>query len=147
MRFLEITVDKKRYIELLLLGDEQESMIDLYLERGTMFALYDGALKSICVVTQEDEQIYELKNIATYKSAQGKGYGSALVRYILERYKRFGGKMRVGTGEDPRTISFYEQCGFQRVYLVKNFFTDHYDHPIVENGRQLVDMIYLEKPL
>ena len=24
------------------------------------------------------------------------------------------------------------------------FFTDHYDHPIFENGVQLVDMIYLK---
>jgi len=27
------------------------------------------------------------------------------------------------------------------------FFTDHYDHPIFEGGVQLVDMIYLSKPL
>ncbi|EKC68943.1 hypothetical protein LEA_08540, partial [human gut metagenome] len=26
-------------------------------------------------------------------------------------------------------------------------FTDHYDHPIIEDGRQLVDMVYLKKSL
>lgn len=29
--------DKKKYIDLLLIADEQESMIEKYLERGEMF--------------------------------------------------------------------------------------------------------------
>ncbi len=33
----KIINDKKAYIDLLLLADEQESMIDRYLERGEMF--------------------------------------------------------------------------------------------------------------
>lgn len=37
--------NKKDYLDLLILADEQESMIDKYLERGTMFALYDDDLK------------------------------------------------------------------------------------------------------
>lgn len=31
---------KKQYLELLLLGDEQESMIDRYLEWGEMFVMF-----------------------------------------------------------------------------------------------------------
>ena len=61
----EVTRNKKQYLELLLLADEQESMVDRYLERGDMFALYDGDLKSICVVTNEGNGIYEIKSIAT----------------------------------------------------------------------------------
>ena len=45
---------KKDFLELLLLADEQENMIDLYLDRGELFALYDGGLKSVCVVTEEN---------------------------------------------------------------------------------------------
>ena len=40
-------------------------MIDKYLERGDLFALYDNGLKSICVVTGESPDTCELKNIAT----------------------------------------------------------------------------------
>ena len=47
-----INENKKQFIDLLLLADEQESMIDRYLERGELFALYDNDLKSICVVTE-----------------------------------------------------------------------------------------------
>ena len=50
-----ITSNKKQFLDLLLLADEQESMIDKYLERGEMFALYDDGLKAISVVTCEGE--------------------------------------------------------------------------------------------
>lgn len=61
----KVISDKKEFLELLLLADEQESMIDRYLERGDMFVLYDDGLKACCVVTCEGERIYEIKNIAT----------------------------------------------------------------------------------
>ena len=65
MRIEKITTDKKRFLELLLLGDEQEDMIDRYLERGDLFALFDPDLKSLCVVTDEGKGTCELKNLAT----------------------------------------------------------------------------------
>ena len=137
--------NKKRFLDLLLLADEQESMIDKYLERGEMFALYDGDLKSICVVTKESEDIFELKSLATYERYQGQGYGSKLIEYIFEYYKDKCKTMFVGTGDSPSTIPFYEHCGFIRSHKVKNFFVDNYDHPIYDNNIQLVDMIYLKK--
>ena len=51
----KITENKKQFLELLLLADEQEDMIDRYLQPGDMFALYDdGRLKSVCVVLPID---------------------------------------------------------------------------------------------
>ena len=94
MKIREIIDRKKAYLNLLLLADEQEDMIDRYLERGTMYTV-----------------------------------------------------LQVGTGDSPSTIPFYEACGFRRHHLVKNFFTDHYDHPIYECGVQLVDMVYLQREL
>lgn len=43
----KIADNKKRYLDLLLLGDEQESMIDRYLERGEMFVLEDDGVKAV----------------------------------------------------------------------------------------------------
>ncbi len=139
--------DKKQFIDLLLLADEQESMIDKYLERGELFALYDDGLKSICVVTIESPDICELKNIATYEKWRGMGYASKLIRYTSTFYKNKYKTMFVGTGDTPSTIQFYKKNGFQFSHRVHNFFTDHYDHPIFENGTQLVDMVYLKKEL
>ncbi len=38
----QIWYDKKKYLDLLLMGDEQEDMIERYLERGEMFVMFDG---------------------------------------------------------------------------------------------------------
>lgn len=62
----QIFRNKKRFLPLLLLADEQENMVDRYLNRGEMFALYDdGKVKTIAVITREGEKLCELKNIAT----------------------------------------------------------------------------------
>jgi hypothetical protein len=53
--------------------------------------------------------------------------------------------MLVGTGETPIILSFYESCGFEKSHVIRNFFTDHYDHPMFEDGIQLNDMVYLKK--
>jgi len=147
LRIERITNNKKQYLDLLLLADEQEDMIDRYLESGDMFALYDDDLKTVCVVVAIDKESCELKNIATYKKYQGKGYAKALIKYISEYYKNSYKTMLVGTGETPTILSFYESCGFEKSHLVKDFFTDNYDQPMFEEGIQLIDMIYLKKKL
>lgn len=139
-----ILENKKQFLDLLLLADEDEDMIDKYLERGDMFALYDDDLRSICVVTQEDADIYEIKNLATYEKYQGQGYARTLVKYIFECYKNKCKTMFVGTGDSPATIPFYEGCGFKISHRVKNFFIDNYKCPIFEGGVQLTDMVYLK---
>lgn len=147
MQIFKVTENKKQYLDLLLLADEQESMIDRYLSAGDLWALYDVDLKSVCVVLPIDWEKCELKNIATYKKYQGQGYGKALINFIFDFYKKDFKEMQVGTGETPSTLRFYENYGFQRSHVIKNFFSDHYDHPIFEEGVQLVDMIYLKKKL
>ncbi|MDF2536290.1 MAG: acetyltransferase, family [Bacillales bacterium] len=142
-----IKTAKKNFLDLLLLADEKESMIDKYLERGDMFALYDGDLKSVCVVTDEGDRVYELKNIATYERYQKRGYGVALILYLFSYYNGKCRTMLVGTGDSPLTIPFYEKCGFTRSHIIPNFFIDNYDHPLFENGKQLIDMVYLKKDL
>ena len=139
--------DKKQYLSLLLLADEQEDMVDRYLERGFMYVLEDDGVKAEYVVTDEGNGVLELKNIAVAPAAQGRGYGKAMVDFLIRTYKGQYAVLQVGTGDSPSTIPFYEACGFYRHHLVKNFFTDHYDHPIYECGVQLVDMVYLQRKL
>jgi ribosomal protein S18 acetylase RimI-like enzyme len=139
--------DKKRFLDLLLLADEQESMIDRYLERGELFALYDDDLRSACVVTQESDDVCELKNIATYEEWHGHGYGSILLHHIFSHYRGRYTTMLVGTGDIPRAVRFYQRNGFEVSHRIENFFTDNYDHPMFDDGVQLVDMVYLSKTL
>ncbi len=147
MDIILITDNKKQFLDLLLLADEQESMIDKYLERGDLFALYDDDIKSICVVTDEGGGICELKSLATDPHYQGMGYGSKLIAYIFDYYKEKHRSMMVGTGDSPITVPFYEHRGFVYSHELKNYIVDHYDQPIYENGVQLFDVIYLRKDL
>lgn len=144
----QVTGDKKAYLDLLLLGDEQEDMIDRYLDRGTMYILTDrNQVLGQCVVTDEGDGVLEIKNIAIRETAQGKGLGRMLVEDMARRFKGKYTMLQVGTGDSPSTLPFYEKCGFVRHHVIPNFFTDHYDHPIVEQGKQLRDMIVLRRAL
>jgi GNAT superfamily N-acetyltransferase len=144
MEIIKVMDKKDKYMDLLLLGDEQESMVKKYLYRGELFALFDNDLKTVSVVTQEDDETYEIKNIATYEKYQGKGYGSIMIKYIIENIKNKGKKLLVGTGEDDNILAFYKKFGFEYSHKINDFYVDNYDHEIIENGKQLRDMVYLK---
>ena len=143
----QITTNKRAFIPLLLLGDEQESMIDRYLDRGEIFALIDTSqiTIAIAVVTREDNHTFELKNLAVTPSHQRKGYGRTMIDFICQHYSDKADTLLVGTGDSPHTISFYKSCGFRHSHTLPDFFTQNYDHPIIEDGKLLRDMIYLKK--
>lgn len=147
MKITKTVENKKKYLSLLLLADEQENMIDRYLDRGVMYVLDDNGIKAECVVTDEENGILEIKNIAVNPSHQRKGYGKALIEFLAAEYKDRYTILRAGTGDSPLTIPFYEKCGFIRTHTIRNFFTENYDHPIYEGGIQLKDMIYLQRKL
>ena len=147
MNIREIHENKKQFLSLLLLADEQEDMVDRYLEKGTMYVLDDCGVKAECVVTDEGNGILEIKNIAVMPEHQRAGYGRMLIDFLVREYKGHYSVLQVGTGDSPLTIPFYEKCGFVHSHKIENFFTDNYDHPIYECGVQLIDMVYLKRHL
>jgi len=140
-----ITENKKDFLPLLLLGDEQESHIVKYLEHGNLFALYAGDLKSVCVVTDEGGGILEIQNLATDTRYQRQGYASQLIDYVAGYYAGRHDKIILGTGDVPGILTFYEHRGFVVTHRVPDYFTINYDHPIVEDGVLLKDQVYLER--
>ena len=147
MRIKEIKGDKRAYLSLLILADEQEDMINRYIDRGTMYVLDDNGVKAECVVTDEGGGVLEIKNIAVASGYQRRGYGKLLIEFLADRYAGKYSVLQGGTGDSPLTIPFYESCGFRRSHVIKNFFTDNYVHPIYECGVQLTDMVYLQRKL
>ena len=147
MRVIEVVENKKEYLELLLLADEQEDMIDRYINKGKMFVLDDNGIKCECVITDKGNGVLEIKNIATFPEFQGKGYAKAMIDFVVRTFTGQYSILQVGTGDSPMTIPFYEKCGFVRSHKIPNFFTDNYDHPIYECGIQLVDMVYLRRSI
>ncbi|MCI8336665.1 MAG: GNAT family N-acetyltransferase [Peptococcaceae bacterium] len=148
MEITLITEDKKDFLDLLLLADEQEDMIDRYLARGEMFAACQGkTVIGVCVVTKESSCLYEIKNFAIAPPYQKQGYGKAFIAFICNYYQEEHRYLQVGTGAGTPTVRFYEKCGFTISHTVPDFFTRFYDHPIYEDGIRLTDMVYLQKPL
>ena len=138
MEFRTISDSKRAFLPLLLLGDEHEDMINRYL---------DGGLRAVCVVTEEEGGDFEIKNLAVAPESQRRGYGRAMVEHVARQCRGRGARLLAGTGDSPLTVPFYEACGFRECGRVKDFFLDHYDHPVFEAGRQLTDMVVLSRDL
>ena len=110
MNIREIHENKKQFLPLLLLADEQEDMIDRYLERSTMYVLEDGGVKAECVVTDEGDGILEIKNIAVMPDHQRAGYGKALIDFLVRQYVNVHIAV-VQTAHDTEDAAF---CGNHR---------------------------------
>ncbi len=145
----QVSTNKKQFLSLLLLADEQESMIDRYLDRGDLFVMYvdEATWIAVAVVTEEEEGVYELKNLAVDPAYQRKGIGRQMVDFLCRHYQQTGHTLLVGTGDSRQTVSFYQSCGFTYSHTLPGFFTENYDHPIVEDGKVLTDMIYFRRSL
>jgi len=141
-----VTEDKKRFMNLLLLADEQEDMIDGYLDRGDLFVMGDDTLAvAVCVVTNEGNGVFEVRNLAVRPDRQRHGYGQKLLRHVESHYVGRIHDLIVGTGDSPITVPFYEACGFAFDHRVPRGIADTYDHPIIEAGVRLIDKVYLRK--
>ena len=110
MKIREVDKNKKQFISLLLLADEQESMVDRYLEKGTMYVLEDNDVKAECVVTDEGNGMLEIKNIAVNPENQGTGYGKALIDFLVSKYADEYSVLQVGTGDSPLTVPFMKNA-------------------------------------
>lgn len=145
MDIRQIIADKGKYLPLLLIGDEQESLIRGYLGRGELFAAEEeGEALGVCVVTREGTGVYEVQNIAVDPKYQRKGIGRALIEFVWERYPDLK-VLCLGTGDSPSTVGFYQAMGFQERGREKDYFLQHYDHPIYEDGKQLRDRVLFQR--
>lgn len=144
MKIIRTTENYNKYMHLLLIGDESVDMVKTYINSCDIYILYDIKPIGICAVLA-DKNIIEIKNIAILPENQHKGYGSKFLKSVIEKYKGKAEKVIVGTGESPITVSFYKNLGFVYSHRIKDFFTINYNHPIIEAGVTLKDMVYFKK--
>lgn len=144
MRIERINHDKKNFLDLLRIGDEQDEMIDRYLDRGDLYVGFVGRVPvAVCVATSEGVGVVEIKNLAVLPAYRRRGYGKSLLEFVEKRYADCA--FQLGTGETPSVLRFYARCGYRYSHRIPDFFTDNYDHPIVEEGVLLKDMLYFMK--
>ncbi len=139
-----IRFDKRRYMPLMLLGDESEPMVVRYLDRGDLWVGFaDEVPVAVCVATDEGHGVTEVKNLAVRPDFQRRGIGRRMLAHVESL--NAGRIVTLGTGETPSTLRFYKSCGYRYSHRVPDFFTDNYPEPIIEEGVELKDMVYLSK--
>ena len=139
--------NKEQYLDLLLEADPSKEMINKYLSNGELFVLtYKDEPACVAVVIKIDNHTVELKNIVTRENYRGKGYGTKMIKYLVDNYKTKYKKMVVGTTQN--NIPFYVKQGFDKYEkTINNFFIDNYDEEIFDGNMQCVDIYYYSKDL
>ncbi len=132
-------------VGLLLLADETMEAVEKYIHDSEVYVAYvgnDPTPIAVFVLYQVSKEEVEIKNIAVDEEHQGLGIGSLLLKKIVQLAKDSGYRyLLVGTsGVRFRQIKFYQQNGFEKFGIRKNFFTENYPEPIVENRQVLTDM-------
>ena len=137
MQIKEIIKNKADFMDILLIGDEDENMINKYINQSTIFALYvNSTLTSVCAIIKVDNETAEIKNLSTYPEYQNRGYASTLIDFVCNKYKTEFKYLILGTGENNKTLKFYKKRGFQEIHRLKNFFIDNYSHPLRCNRKR-----------
>jgi len=132
-------------MELLLLADPSEDKVRSYLPRSKCFvALSSGVVIGACVVQPLGTGIYELMSIAVHADHQRSGYGTALLKWVIDFYRECGAsRIEVGTGTFGYQLAFYQRQGFRVTGIDHDFFVSNYQEPVFEDGIQLLDMLRL----
>ncbi|MEI8593562.1 GNAT family N-acetyltransferase [Photobacterium sp. Hal280] len=134
---------------LLLEADPSDACIQRYLNGAyCLAAVVDGEIIGVCVAKLIAENTYEVFNLAVYPAFQQQGIGSQLLSALFLRLKEQGVQSVVlGTGTFGYQLTFYQRLGFRVECVIKDFFLDHYDEAIFEQGIQHQDMLRLRLAL
>lgn len=134
---------------LLLEADPSIDRIREYLDDSDCIgAFLDSDIVGACVVCSESDTASEVMNIAVDPTKHGLGIGTALMRYCIDDLTRRGcERLKVGTGCFGDQLIFYHKLGFRAHSVIRDFFVDNYEVPVVEYGIRHRDMLCLELKL
>lgn len=132
-------------MELLLLADPSEDKVRSYLPRSKCFvASSSGIVIGACVVQPLGTGTHELMSIAVHPDHQRCGYGTALLKWVIDFFRTAGAsQIEVGTGTFGYQLAFYQRHGFRVTGIDHDFFVNNYREPVFEDGIRLFDMLRL----
>ena len=71
--------EKEKYMDLILEADPDKEIVEKYIKDAEMYGLFENKkILAEIIITKVDNNICELKNIATKEDARGNGYGLLL---------------------------------------------------------------------
>jgi len=144
----ELAEDRERLLPLLLLADEDETVVCSYIDEGELFAIRDGDQDIGVLLLTAEGNVVEIKNLALDEEHQGKGLGREAVEFAKRRARELGAeRLVVGTADAARdTVAFHEHVGFRRTGIRAGFF-DAYPTEIWIDGVKARDMVMFEMEL
>lgn len=137
-------------MHLLLEADPEEKAIQKYLHKSIVFlAEHQEQTAGVLVLNENSSTSLEVMNLAVYEAFRGKGIAKKLLaRARMEGETGGYDFLEIGTGNSSLDqLALYQKCGFRLDGIISNYFLDHYDKPIYENGIPCLDMVRLKMSL
>ena len=114
MEIKMIHEDKSALVALLYPGEGMQEVQRAHVARGTLFALYDGEIKTVALVTREEAQTFAIRKLTNTGKDEEKCYASRMVMYLLTHYQGHGKRMIVDPRDGTWGNDLYESLGFTR---------------------------------
>ena len=133
--------------QLLLLADPSEEMIEKYLKDGECYiAETNDEIIGVMVIISRNSESIEVINLAVREDWQGNGVGKKLLSKANEVGRmRNVKRIEIGTGNSSvQQLGIYQRCGYRIFEIWEDYFVNHYEEEIYENGIQCRDMIRLK---
>lgn len=146
----EIHPEESIPYSLLLLADEERTVVDKYIENAIIYLYFsEGHPLGVCAVERINDDVQEIKNLGIHPEHRQKGIGRKLLRFALTQAAGAGySYVDVGTA-DTSDVSqkLYTSEGFEHHATRPDFFLTHYSQPVFENGKQCRDMVVYRKEI
>jgi len=132
--------------DLLLLADPSEEVIEGYIHDSELWMYnIDGTTIGVLAILEQGENHYEVMNVAVHPAHQRQGIGKKLLQHALQTLPK-GSVIRICTGNSStHQLKLYQQVGFELVDVQWNYFIEHYNKPIFEDGIRCQHQMVLEQ--
>src|SRR4051794_33490705 len=158
MRTAQVTIDwydgdRAAIHRLFKEADDSDVQLDAYMSLGRVLVASRGSepVGHLQLVPTATDGEIELKSLAIVAELRGSGIGRRLIdRAVQEATTEGYTRMLVSTGAaDTGNLRFYQRCGFRFLSVERDAFTPAtgYPEPIVIDGVELRDRIWLDQPL
>lgn len=141
MRIYQVSEEKERYTDFLLMTGFGEEKVTKLLEKGELFVLAeDGVIRTVCIVEPLKNQSCQMKAIVTLPDDRKKGYGKNMLRYVCEHYSEEYHTMFIGVLVSADNIDFYRKCGFENAWTATEMLYLKMTLDAITDIKKVVDM-------
>lgn len=130
--------------DLLLEADPEPAKIEAYLKDSEALVYGDSEIVGSLVFQRRLQEV-EIVNLAVAVAWRQQKIATQLLQKLFQIVPA-GTELIIKTGAtSPGPIDLYQQLGFQKVAVIKDYFINNYCETIVENGQILRDQVILKK--